>query len=96
MPDKRILWLTLGSHLLVLVMIYLPFAVKPMQSLEIIFPAMLNLLLIFASFVVSLILTIVPAARKYCGYWWLSFGAVLLVSFPACLGTMQISAALVK
>jgi len=93
MQNKRTLTLVLGGHLLILALIYLPFAFKPMEQLEILIPAMLNMLLIGVSFILSLIVTLVPQSRKYCGYWWLSFGAVLLFSFPVCLGTMQLNGA---
>jgi len=95
MQYRRTLTIVLGGHLLVLALIYLPFAFIRMESLEILIPAMLNLLLIGASFVASLIVTIAPDWRKYCGWWWLSFGAVLLASFPACFGTMQLNSVII-
>jgi len=95
MQYKRTLTIVLGGHLLILALIYLPFVFKRMEQLEIIIPAMLNLLLIGASFVASLIVSLVPDWRKYCGWWWLSFGAVLLASFPVCLGTLQLNEAFV-
>ena len=93
MSPKRALILVPGGHLLILALIYLPFAFKPLEQLEIIIPAMLNLLLVGISLIASLIATIAPSWRKYCGYWWLSFGAVLLASFPVGLGTMQLNSA---
>lgn len=91
MQYKRTLILVLGGHMLLLLLIYLPYVFKRIESLEILVPGMLNLLLIGASFIVSTIVSIVPQSRKYCGWWWLSFGALLLASLPACLATAQLN-----
>lgn len=93
MQRERVLAGILFGHFLALAIIYLPFAFQRMDQLGFLAPAMLNALLILVSFIVSLIASIVPRWRKYCGYWWLSFGAVLLASFPVCLGTMQLNSA---
>ncbi len=39
MQNKRTLLFVLGGHLLLLVLIYAPFAFKPMEALEILVPA---------------------------------------------------------
>ena len=93
MQKERSLAAILFGHLLILALIYMPFVFKRMEQLEILIPALLNMALIAVSFVISLIASIVPDWRKYCGYWWLSLGAVLLASFPVCLGTMQLNTA---
>jgi hypothetical protein len=95
MPHKRVLILVLGGHLLILALIYLPFVFKHMEQLEIFVPGLFNLVFIGVSFVASLIASLVPEWRKYCGYWWLSLGVVLLVSVPVCLGTVQLNEAIV-
>lgn len=91
MQHKRTLILVLGGHFLLLALIYVPYIFKRIESLEILIPGMLNILLIGVSFVASLIVSIVPSWRKYCGWWWLSFGALMLASFPACLVTAQLN-----
>jgi hypothetical protein len=96
MLHKRILIFVLGGHLLILALIYLPFAFKHLQQLEIIVPGFFNLVFIGISFAASLIASLVPEWRKYCGYWWLSFGAVLLASVPVCLGTVQLNTMIVR
>lgn len=96
MQYRRTLILVLGGHLLLLALIYLPYAFKRMESLEIIVPGMLNILLIGVSFVASIIVSLVPAWRKYCGWWWLSFGALMLLSLPACLATAQLNEMIVR
>ncbi len=91
MQYKRTLVLVLGGHLLLLMLIYLPYVFKRIESLEILVPGMMNLALIGASFIASAIVSIVPSWRKYCGWWWLSFGALMLASLPACLATAQLN-----
>jgi len=91
MQHKRTLILVLGGHLLLLALIYVPYIFKRIESLEILVPGMLNILLIAASFIASLIVSMIPQWRKYCGWWWLSFGALMLVSLPACLATAQLN-----
>ncbi|WP_443748521.1 hypothetical protein [Asticcacaulis solisilvae] len=96
MQHKRTLMLVMGGHLVLLLLIYLPYVFKHMESLEIIVPGLLNILLIGVSFVASLIVSIVPSWQKYCGWWWLSFGALMLASLPACLATAQLNEMIVR
>lgn len=96
MQYKRTLFMVLGGHLLLLLLIYLPYAFKHLEQLEIIVPGMMNLALIAGSFIASLIVSLVPSWRKYCGWWWLSFGALMLASLPACLATAQLNEMIVR
>ncbi|MGZ3298340.1 MAG: hypothetical protein ACXU8O_04960 [Asticcacaulis sp.] len=88
--NRTLLWV-LGGHLAALLLLYLPFAFRPLPGLEIIAPGIYNIILIAVDFFAALLVTAAPGTRKYAAAWWLGFGLLLLLSFPACLATLQIS-----
>ncbi len=83
--------LILGGNLLAMLFIYLPYAFKVNVNLEIIVPGLLNILLIGVNMVALIVAAIVPSFRSAVNWWAIALGALMLLSFPACLATLQIS-----
>ncbi len=94
MKYKRTPFLILGGNLLLMLLIYMPAVVGTMRNLEILAPALWNLLLIVVDLIVAIIVSIIPATRKYAPWWWVGFASVVLLSFPACLAAMSLSTAI--
>ena len=83
--------LILGGNLLAMVLIYAPYAVKVNENLEIIIPGLFNILLIGVNMVALIVAAIVPSFRSAVSWWAIALGALMLLPFPACLATLQIS-----
>lgn len=94
MTRKQIFMTTVAGHLAALLLLYLPFALKTGSDMYAFLTAgLFNIVLIVASFIGALMVSIVEPWRPHAGAWWLGFGLLLLASFPVCYASMSISQA---
>ncbi len=80
-----------GFNFLLMLLIYLPYGFKPMQTQEIVLPGLWNLGLILLNFVIALIASFISEWEDVASVWWLNFGFLILFSFPACLATVALN-----
>ncbi len=94
MKINRTFLFVLGGNLAMLLLIYLPYAFRPLSNLEILEPGIYNIGLLTVDFFLALILSFIPSTQGQAKWWWLAFGTVLLISFPACLATAALNEAI--
>ena len=91
MKTKTTFFLVLGGNVLALLLIYLPFALKSLEGLELLGAGMYNLFLIIGELVACTVVGFTPRTQRFAAAWWLNWGLLLLMSFPACLVTGWLS-----
>ncbi len=91
MKTKTTFFLVLAGNVVALLLIYLPFAFKSLQGLELLGAGVYNLFLIVGDLVVCAVISFTPRMQRFAAAWWLNWGLLVLMSFPACMATGWLS-----